>query len=352
MFPDIDTPAVLIDLDVAERNIRHFQDYCTEHGLALRPHIKTHKLPRLAHLQMAAGAVGVNCQKLGEAEVMADAGLEDILITYNILGPMKLARLKALADRVPRLAVTADNPVVVDGLAETFAGAERPLTVRVECDTGARRCGVATADEALALARRIDAAPGLAFGGLLTYPAPGGVHAVRAFFQDARKRFDAAGLDIPVLSSGGSPDMWRAHEAGEVTEYRAGTYVYNDRSLIAAGACHPADCALTVLSTVVSTPGRSRVIVDAGSKVLTTDLFGQTGYGMVAGRPEFEVTAVSEEHGHLMAGAGTARPRVGERLRIIPNHACVVSNMVDHVVLVRGDKVVATEPVAARGRVT
>ena len=99
MFPDIDTPAVLIDLDVAERNIRHFQDYCTEHGLALRPHIKTHKLPRLAHLQMAAGAVGVNCQKLGEAEVMADAGLEDILITYNILGPMKLARLKALADK-------------------------------------------------------------------------------------------------------------------------------------------------------------------------------------------------------------------------------------------------------------
>jgi D-serine deaminase-like pyridoxal phosphate-dependent protein len=172
MFPEIDTPAVLIDLDVTGANIDRYQAYCDEHGLGLRPHIKTHKLPRLARRQLAAGAVGITCQKVTEAEAMiSEGGIDDVLITYNILGDEKLTRLRALAERV-RLAVVADNETVVDGLSRTFADAAAPLRVLVECDTGANRCGVPTPEAARDLALRIDAAPGLAFGGLMTLPGP------------------------------------------------------------------------------------------------------------------------------------------------------------------------------------
>lgn len=348
-FAEVDTPAVLVDLDVAERNIDRFQAYADRHGLKVRPHIKTHKLPALARRQVSAGAVGITCQKVSEAEAMvADGGLDDVLITYDILGLAKLEHLRRLAGRV-RLAVVADNERVIDGLSEAFAHAQ-PLRVLVECDTGAERCGVQTPQAALALARRIHEAPGLGLGGLMTYPRAGGPSGAQAFLAEAKGLCEAAGLAIDVVTSGGSPDMWRAHEAPVVTEYRPGTYVYMDRSLVLDGTCALEDCALTVLTTVVSVPTDHRAIIDAGSKTLSSDIRTMTGYGHVLGRDDIVIDQLSEEHGRLVS-EGPIGLEVGERVRILPNHACVVSNLFDAVTTVRGNTVLGPVPVAARGRV-
>lgn len=345
----IDTPAVLIDLDVVERNIARCQARCDSLGLKVRPHIKTHKLPLLAHAQMAAGAIGVTAQKIGEAEVMADAGIDDILISYNIVGQRKLARLRMLAERC-RLAVVADSSEVVTGLAGAFADTAGKLAVLVECDTGMRRCGVLTPEAAVDLARQIVDAPGLRFAGVMTYPAAGQGDAASDWLARAVELLAAAGVDSPIVSSGGTPDLYSIRKPNAVNEYRPGSYIYNDRSVVTAAACGPEDCALTVVTTVISSPEPTRAIFDAGTKVLTSDLFGMTGHGIVVGHPDFAVVGLNEEHGKLEC-SGERAPSVGELLRIIPNHACVVSNMVDTVYMVRGDHLVRVELVAARGKV-
>lgn len=348
---DLDTPAVLIDLDKVEANLQRAQRFADRHGIRLRPHIKTHKLPRFARRQMELGAVGITCQKLGEAEVMADAGLTDILLPYNLMGGSKLTRLRRLAERVT-LSVTADNAPTVDGYAATFAGTGRVLPVLVECDTGAGRAGVQTPAEAVALARRIDAADGLRFGGLMTYPPTMGTAQSEAWLAEARVLLAQAGLAPEVVSTGGTPDLWRAHQVGSATEYRPGTYIYLDRFQVDVGVGALEDCALTVLTTVVSRPTATRAVIDAGSKALTSDLMGLQGHGLLIAYPDASITGLSEEHGVIDLSACAARPEVGEVVRVVPNHACPVSNLFDTVVLVRADTIVEIVPVAARGRVT
>lgn len=349
---NLDTPAVLVDMDIVRRNIVQFQSYADQIGMAVRPHIKTHKLPQIALMQLEAGAVGITCQKISEAEAMvaADSRLQDVLITYNILGAEKLAHLRDLAGRV-RLTVVADNAAVIDGLSAAFAAAPVPLRVLVECNTGADRCGVATPQDAAVLARRIADAPGLQFQGLMTYPPANGPAAVQAFMTQAKALIEADGLAVTVVSSGGTPSMMQAGEAPVATEYRPGTYAYNDRSLVARGVCDWDDCALTVLATVVSVPAGNRAIIDAGSKALTSDLLGLTGYGHVLGRPDIAIDQLSEEHGRLIS-AGPIGLAVGDKLRIVPNHACVVSNLFDVVHVLEPGKPVAVWPVVARGKVT
>ncbi|MFS4438164.1 D-TA family PLP-dependent enzyme [Paracoccaceae bacterium GXU_MW_L88] len=352
MFPRIQTPAVLVDLNVAEANIVRFQNYCDAHGLKHRPHIKTHKLPMLAKRQIAAGAIGITCQKISEADAMiAEGGVRDVMITYNIVGCDKLARLRQLAEEV-YISVVADSRATVDGLSKAFRRAPsppNPLTVLVECDTGAERCGVQTPDEAAALARYIAGSPGLRFGGLMTYPPVGREAEVERWLAGAKAKIEAAGLDVPVISNGGSPGMWQAEQVSTATEYRAGTYIYNDRSLVERGVCEWEDCALSVLATVVSTPTPTRAVIDAGTKVLTSDLLGLDGHGHVLGRPDIKIANLSEEHGVLIAD--NMNLAIGERVRIIPNHACVVSNMLHAVELVRGDEHLCSTPVTARGKV-
>jgi D-serine deaminase-like pyridoxal phosphate-dependent protein len=347
---DLDTPAVLIDIDRVEANLQRAQAHATAEGYALRPHIKTHKLPRFARRQVELGAVGITAQKLGEAEVMADAGIADIFLPYNILGPKKLARLKALNERVT-LSVTADSPDTLVGYAATFSSG-KPLTVLIECDTGMGRCGVQTPAAALALARTIMASPGLEFHGLMTYPAAGKYKAAAAWLAEAKALFDAAGIAMPVITTGGTPDIWHADEAGVATEYRPGTYIYMDRSQVAAGAASYDDCALTVLATVVSHPTSGRAIIDAGSKALTSDLLGLVGHGYIPAYPEAKIVGLSEEHGTLDVSAyADGGPKIGEQIAIIPNHCCPVTNLFDRVHLVRGGELVETVAVAARGRV-
>ena len=348
---ELETPAVLIDLDIVEANLRRAQDFADRHGIRLRPHIKTHKLPRFAERQVALGAVGITCQKLGEAEVMADAGLSDILLPYNILGPSKLVRLRALAERTS-LAVSADSATTVGGYASVFADAARPLPVLVECDTGGGRAGVQAPEHAVDLARTIAAAPGLRFGGLMTYPAKGGGAASDAWLRRAIALLTDAGLKPDVVSSGGTPDLWRAHEVGAATEYRPGTYIYLDRFQVHEGVGRLEDCALSVLATVVSRPTEARAVLDTGSKALTSDTLGLEGFGLILGYPDAVLSALSEEHGVVDLSGCAQKPKVGDVVRIIPNHACPVSNLFDTVALVRGGEVVEIIPVAARGRLT
>lgn len=349
MFASVDTPAVLVDLNIAENNIRRFQEHCDTHGLRLRPHIKTHKLPMLAKAQISAGAIGITCQKVSEAEAMiAEGGIEDVLITFNIFGTEKTRRLRAVSEKI-KLSVVADNRAVVDGLNAAFADAQRPLDILVECDTGAARCGVTTPEAAAALANYINEQPNIRFAGLMTYPPVGDEADTQAWLTQAVAQVEKQGLSVDVISNGGSPGMWQAQDVPIATEYRIGTYIYNDRSLEARGVCSWHDCALSVMATVISVPSQDRAVIDCGTKVLTSDLLGLDGSGHVVGRPDIKVAGLSEEHGVLTAQ--NIDLSIGDRIRIIPNHACVVSNMLDEVVLVRGDVLIGPHPVAARGKV-
>ena len=347
---DLETPAIVIDLARVEANLKRAQAHADANGYKLRPHTKTHKIPRFAQRQVELGAHGITVQKLGEAEVMADAGLTDIFVPYNIIGDKKLSRLKALNERIT-IAVTADSPDTVAGYAAAFArSAAPPLTVLVECDTGGARCGVQSPAQALALARQIESSPGLRFGGLMTYPPRGEMAAADRWLGEAKTMLETAGIEVPVVTAGNSPDMWHVGDR-VVTERRPGTYIYFDRSQVAFGAAGYEDCALTVLATVVSRPTSTRAIVDAGSKSLSSDLFGQTGYGCLMGHEDIALAALPEEHGIITLPTPSDWPRVGDRVRIVPNHCCVVSNLFDDVNLVHADGSIETVPVAARGRV-
>jgi D-serine deaminase-like pyridoxal phosphate-dependent protein len=349
--PALDTPCVTIDLDRLAANIDRGQRLVAAAGRANRPHIKTHKIPAIAAMQVAAGAVGITCQKVSEAEVFAEAGVaDDILITFNIVGDAKVGRLMDLAAAVPRLSVVADNETVLAGLSAGARRRGRELPVLVECDTGFGRNGVQTPAEALALARAAERLPGLRFAGLMVFPntAP----RTLPFFTEAARLFAAAGVPLEVRSGGGSPALLSLADYPMMTEHRAGTYVYGDVMMIRSGLATVEDCALHVQATVVSRPTEDRAIVDAGSKILTREQYYVENFGHVVEYPDAVVANVSEEHGILDLSASAARPRVGEVVRIIPNHCCVVSNMVDAVYGLRGAAVERVWPVAARGRVT
>jgi D-serine deaminase-like pyridoxal phosphate-dependent protein len=348
---DLSTPRPIVDEDRLAANIDRIQTYMDAHGLNFRPHIKTHKIPALAAAQIAAGAKGINCQKITEAEVFAAAGFDDILITFNILGPEKLSRLAALNDRIAALTVVADSAVTIAGLSGCFAS-RKPLTVLVECDTGGGRCGVQTPADAVALATLITRSPGLIFGGLLNYPKPAAALAVQAFLAETLALLERAGIPCPVVSNGGTPSLFEAHLVTAATEHRAGTYIYNDRSMVRAGHCSEADCAMHVLATVVSRPTADRAVIDAGSKALTSDLLGFADFGTVVDYPDAVITGLSEEHGVIdLSACNGRRPDIGDKIRIIPNHTCVISNLFDTMVFHRDGVVTRVEDVEARGLV-
>ena len=344
------TPVAVIDMDRVERNIARIQAICDEAGLANRPHIKTHKSPVLAKLQIAAGARGITCQKLGEAEVMAQAGIDDILISYNLLGEEKMARLAALQAKA-NVTVAADNPVVVASLTSAAIVSGSPLSVVVECDTGRKRAGVETPAEAIALARETAASKGLFFAGFMLYPTETGWAEAQKFYDAALVGIRAVGLEAAITSTGGTPNLKNIGKLKGATEHRPGTYIYNDRMQVAAGVATFDDCALTIYSTVVSRAGHDRGILDAGSKTLTSDTGGGLdGHGLILEHPQVRIARFAEEHGFLDLSASNTRPEVGDIVRIVPNHVCVVVNMMDEVVMVRGEEIVGTLPVAARGK--
>ena len=344
---ELETPVPVVDMDRMEANISRLQTYLDEHKIANRPHIKTHKIPAIAQLQMDAGAVGITCQKVSEAEVMADAGFTDIFIPYNIVGERKLGRLMALAARIT-VSVTADSAVVIRGLSDAAQQAGLTLTVLIECDMGGGRCGVQSPHEAAELARSIASLPNLHFGGLMTYPSN---EHLDDFVRTTRSLLQDDGLQIERVSGGGTPTMWEVHTHPEVTEHRAGIYVYGDRLTLRSGAVSMDNCAIKVHTTVVSRPTAERGILDAGSKSLSSDLHELDGYGYICEYPDAKIYALSEEHGHVDFSACALKPEIGERLTVIPNHCCTVTSLFDEVVGMRNDQVEVTWQVAARNTV-
>lgn len=345
---ELETPVAVIDLDKMEANIIRLQHYLDEHAIVNRPHIKTHKIPHIAHMQLNAGAIGITCQKLGEAEIMAQAGCHDIFITFNMLGSSRLDRLAALA-RWTTLSVTADSEVVIQGLSQRFQSEAMPLSVLVECDTGGKRCGAQSPQQAAELARLIERLPGLHFGGLMTYPCS---EHTDAFMLQTKQLLAADKIAVERVSGGGTPRMWQAHSWKEITEYRVGTYVYGDRKCVQVAVMSYEQCAMTVMCSVVSRPTAERGILDAGSKTLSSDLSGLEGYGYILEYPEAVIYMLNEEHGYVDFSACSHKPIVGERVTLIPNHCCVVSNMFNNMIGVRGEHVEIVWPVAARGMLT
>jgi len=345
---ELDTPVPVVDLDIVEHNLAKMQAYCDSHGLALRPHIKTHKIPAFAHRQVELGAKGITCQKLGEAEVMIDAGLDDVLISYPLVGPAKADRLAALSRRA-RLRVAVDSTLAADTVAAASRASNVPIGVLVEFDSGNARTGVVSVDQALELAVRIEKS-GLRFEGLMTYPSTA---ATAEFVAEARGRFSKAGIAIEVVSGGGTPNAWQAQEIPGLTEVRVGTYIYHDRATVAAGAASFDECALYLHATVISRPTPDRAVIDAGSKSLSSDRVDPSvgvGYGLVKGYEDAVIERLNEEHGVLDLSGCSRKPQVGERLQILPNHVCVVSNLHDEIAVMRGGVLLDTRRVEARGK--
>lgn len=311
-------------------------------GLVNRPHVKTHKCVEIARRQLDGGAAGLTCQKLGEAEVMADAGFGDLLIPYNLLGETKLARLERLLRRAA-IVVTVDDGRLLAGLAGAAERAGRELPVLVECDTGLGRVGVGSPEAAGELAAAIARLDGLHFEGFMTYPAlPGALEFLAAAVVRAK--------GVRTVSAGGTPSMWRAGELRPtVTEYRVGTYAFHDRNTVAAGAAALDDVAMTVRATVVSRPTATRAILDAGSKALSYDPGPDAGHGLILEAPRSAIVNLNEEHAYVDVAPGDSLD-LGRQVRVVPNHTCVVSNLFDEFLVERGGEIVDRWPIDARGR--
>jgi D-serine deaminase-like pyridoxal phosphate-dependent protein len=340
---DVATPAAVVDLDRLEANLVRWQAYCDEHGLANRPHIKTHKCVEIARRQIELGARGVTCQTLYEAELMVDAGIDDVLIAHTLVGGRKLEQLSNLLRRAD-VRVIADDAGLLRGLAGAATDAGRELHVLVDCDTGFGRTGVTSPDAAAELAAAIARTEGLRFAGLFTFPVPEGA---RDFLSAAAERVDRRGLRVETVSAGGTPTMWTAGELTPlVGEYRVGTYVFNDRNTIASGAAAVEDVALTIAATVVSLRN-GRAILDAGSKALSAETGLEAGFGLVLEAPGATLEKLNEEHGYVVLEG--AELDLGQQVRIVPNHVCVAVHLYEELVGVRGDRVELRWPVA-RGR--
>jgi D-serine deaminase-like pyridoxal phosphate-dependent protein len=355
----VDTPTLVVDLDIVERNAARLASEMRDRGLALRPHAKTHKSPELGRIQLEHGAVGLTVGNLGEADVFADAGFTDLFIAYPIwaVGP-KASRLRALHERSGLdLSVAFDSIEGAERLAAAVAGARRPLRVLLELDPGNRRTG-ARPDHAGSIAaavRRI----GLDVRGLFTHGGHGyasreaalsaGDDEVRAL-TIGRDALRAEGIEPVVISAGSTPTQ---HSAARppITEMRPGTYILGDRQQWALGAQPSDGLAAVIAATVVSRAVEGQIVIDAGAKTLTKDVAPYLdGHGAIPAYPRAAIERVSDYHGVVRVPAGTPAPRLGELIAIVPNHICPVVDLRDGFTVTRNGAVVGTWPVAARGR--
>lgn len=341
---EIDTPSLVVDLDIMEANIRIYQSYFDQHGIGLRPHIKTHKIPDLARQQVAAGAIGITCAKLGEVEVMAEAGLEDILLFFNIVGAQKLRRLAQLAQQCV-LTTTVDDPIVADAM--NSCGARHGVRFRVLAELGSynQRTGTPTVRELVELAQFIEQCSHLVLKGIAIYPS-GAQN--RDLIEEAGDAFRKHGLCLDIVSGGGSPAAFEAHTIPYLTEHRAGTYIFHDKLCVDRGFARIEACALRIVTTVVSRPVPERGVLDGGTKTFSAD--GSMPRGLVVNCPGAEIYKTNEEHGYLDISRCPDPPVIGSRIWVIPNHVCVAVNLHDQVYGIRGENVEQVWSVAARGK--
>jgi D-serine deaminase-like pyridoxal phosphate-dependent protein len=358
---ELETPAAVVDLDRLERNLDRAAAYAKQHGLALRPHAKTHKTAWIAAEQVRRGAAGITCATPREAEVMSSV-VDDILIAYPPVGHSRAARIAALP-RDTRVIVALDSLEAIIEIERDAEAAGRSVGVYVEIDMGMHRVGVADATAALQLIKRVQRSRALYYEGIAFYPGhireavdsqDDNLARLNATIADTLEVLRSNGAAPTAVSGGSTPTLWHTHRLHGVTEMRPGTYVYNDRTTAEIGACEWDDCAFSVLATVVSTAVPGQAVIDAGSKALGREpLRGADaagGFGSLLEHPEVIVKGMSEEHGLLDLSKSGWRPRVGEMIRVIPNHVCIVVHLNDTMHGVRGDKVERSWAVDARGR--
>jgi D-serine deaminase-like pyridoxal phosphate-dependent protein len=338
---------MIIDLDLLEKNIREMQEVCRNADIPLQVHIKTHKIPEIALLQLRQGAIGICCQKLGEAEVMVAGGIrENILVPYNIVGELKVMRLARLCKRA-RMTVAVDSEITAGGISEQLRKDGGTVRVLVELDTGGKRTGVQSPQAALELARKVSRMPGLQLRGVMTYPSR---LEAKPFIEETADLFGKAGLPMEEISGGGTGHESISKQIGcNVT--RSGSYVFEGLRRINAttNRPNPVSCATRMIVTVVSTPTADRIIVDGGQK--TFERNPPKPYGYVVDQPEARIYGMSVEHGHVNVSACSHRFRVGERLAVVPQHQGVTTNNHDEVYAVRKGLIEAVWPVAGRGKV-
>jgi D-serine deaminase-like pyridoxal phosphate-dependent protein len=359
---ELDTPAVIVDLEILENNILSLSSYCRQQGLGLRPHTKTHKIPAIAKMQMESGCSGITVAKVGEAEVMANAGLDNILIAYPVLGPSKLERLAKLA-QTRKITVSLDSVEAVNGIAAAAKKAGCEVNILIEFDMGMHRCGLQSVEELVRMARTVDELPGARFSGILFYPghiwdlpaAQGAaLQQLSLKIQEIREGLKKRGLGCETVSGGSTPTAYNSHLVQGLTEIRSGTYVFNDMNEVGIRVCQLSQCALKVLVTVVSNAVAGSAMIDGGSKTFSGDrlLSGdKTGFGHVVEHPQIKFVSMSEEHGHLDLTRSSYKPTVGEKFSIIPNHVCTCVNMHDQIYYHRKGIVEGSWIVEGRGKI-
>jgi D-serine deaminase-like pyridoxal phosphate-dependent protein len=355
VLDEIDTPALLLDLDAFEHNLHHMAAFFADKPTSLRPHAKTHKCPEIARRQLRAGAIGITCAKLGEAEVMVDAGVQDVLIANEVVGAIKVCRLTTLARRAS-LMVAVDSSANVAELSEACQARHSSLRVLVEIDVGMGRCGVQSSEDALRLARQVIDAPALAFAGLMGYeghlvmiPEPQEratrVRQAMVPLLEAVHLLDRKGIATDIVSGGGTGTYDMTGTSAPMTEIQAGSYILMDTTYLRIRPeFRPA---LTLLSTVVSRPTAERIVTDAGRKAVTKEF----GWPQVIEPEGLVVQALSEEHGKLLAeDSASVRISPGGRVRLVPSHCCTTMNLHDRLYVIQDGKLVDVWPIAARGR--
>lgn len=354
----LSTPYVKVEGSVLRSNISRMQAWVTENGQVLRPHIKTHRSVEIAKMQIQAGAVGITCSKLGEAEVMAAAGIDNILIAYSLVGEDKMARLLEVM-RSTNVTVACDNEISARQLHEVGLRLGRPVPVLVEILTPIKRGGV-SAEKLVGFVKFLKELSGLSFAGILAYSglnpreAPDNGLAIMAQEEDALLRkcvqlLKDANIDVPTVSGGSTVISKRADLMQCATESRAGNYVFGDMHYVQLGAVREEACALTVRATVVSTPERGLATLDSGSKMLSSD-HNETGFGKIRQYPDACIYKLNEEHAYVRYDAEKYDLHVGEQVDIIPYHSCVVANLVDKMFLFEDGTYVRPITVDARGR--
>jgi D-serine deaminase-like pyridoxal phosphate-dependent protein len=353
---EVETPAVLIDLDQVERNIQEMAGAAGAHGVRLRPHVKSHKIPQLMRMQLDGGAIGATCATLREVETMIDAGCPSVTLAFPLLSAEKVARLQGMRERA-EIRVTLDS-VEAATLLGRAAGSE-PFDVLLEVDTGQGRLGRPPGTPSVELGLEIAALPGVRLMGVSSHAG----HAYAATSRDELTRIAAAeaedlvrtseelirrGVGVEEISVGSTPSARAGFGLG-MTESRPGTYLMNDANMVRLGVATHETCAAFVLATVISRPTPDRVVIDAGTKMLSSDGVGRDDWVHVLHRPDLRPAFLSEEHGVFRADDPAAAPRIGERVLVVPNHVCTMMNLADEVHLARDGVVTDTVPVLARG---
>ena len=363
-YSQLDTPALLIDIDLVHGNIAAMQVKADKYGVALRPHTKTHKMPELAKLQLAAGATGITVAKVGEAEVMAAAGLSDIFIANQIIGISKLERIRQLARQI-KIRLGVDNPVQIDQLETVFRDEPQPIEVLIEVETGENRSGIIQEEQLVRLVKHIQAQTKVVLTGVFsheghTYKAKSSDDCRRLCLDSQKRTLWAAslvremGVAVDTVSIGATPSLMHSEIVPGITEIRPGTYIFMDVGQGTAIADY-SRCAATVLASVISLPTDERIVLDSGAKALTLQtrsegICATSGYGLVKNSADVRLSGMFDEHGLIHDAALRSTLAIGDKLEIIPNHICPVCNLYDSAYAVSRGQVLGELQIAARGK--